>query len=178
MTQAIVASIPIDSRFVPSCLETIIDKKVSGVALNFLEKLVDCLFTWFYCPYHSLYQAKTARVHFFGDGEAKLYDTTKQGVGAIERNGSITLNERKVFFNLNPNIESVFSRQAFTDYVVIKDDEKRRPGWFQIIEQEISRPNNPKPMEKSWTINTNRFGQILGQENVYLVERPRSLMAI
>lgn len=176
MTQAIVASIPVESRLVPSCLESIIDTKVRGAALNFLQKLVDWFFTWFYCPYHSLYTAKLARVHPFSDGVVKLYDSTKQGIGGIDfewGNDFITLNERKVFFNLNPHIESVFSRQYFTDYVAIKDDEKRRAGWFQIIEQEISRPNNPKPMEKSWMVNTNHFGQVLGQPNAHLVEQPR-----
>lgn len=168
MTQAIVASFSIESRWVPSCLETLIDKKVAGAALNFLQKLIDWFFSWFYCPYHSFYLEKAARVHAFNDGEVKLFDATKQGIGGINHN-FITINGRKVLFNPNPHIETLFSRRTSTDYVVIRDDEKRRAGWFQIIEQEISRPGNPKPMEKLWLVNTNQF---YPQLNGYLVEQP------
>jgi hypothetical protein len=170
MTQAIVASIPVESRLVPSCLESILDRKVRGVAFNFFQKLIDWFFTNFYIPYDSLYRAKMARVHSFSDGLVKLYDTTKQGIGNIEKD-SITIHQRKVFFHRNPKIESVFSRKALTDYVLIKDDEKQRPGWFQIIEQPILQLGRPNPMEKVWSVNTNRFKI----PNAYLVEQPRAL---
>lgn len=173
MTQAIVASLPVGSRWVSSCLESIIDKKVRGVALNFFEKIVDWVFIQIYRPYNSLYKAKMARVHTFSDGSAKLFDASKQKVAGIDfefGNDFITVKKKRVLFNPNPNIEPVFSREAFTDYIVVKDDEKRRPGWFEIIEQEIARPGNPKPMGKSWMVNTNQ--RRIGIET-YLVEQPR-----
>lgn len=171
MTQAIVASFPVTSPFLPTFLENIIDKKISGVALNLLEKLMDWICFRVCCPYMAVYRGKMARVHTFSDGETRLFDTTKEKVAKIEsawENDYITLRNNKVFFNRNPNIGILFSRQAFTDYVVIKDDERRRGGVFQIIEQEIPRPGNPRPMEKSWHVKLeNRVpGGIL-------VERPR-----
>ena len=171
MRSAIIASLPVESRLVPGCFESILDAKVQGAAMNFLQRLIDQFLTWLYCPYHSLYLAKMARVHLLSDGKVRLYDATKQAVGGVDSN-FITIRGTRVFFNANPHIWTVFSRQAFTDYIVVQDDEKRRPGWFQIIEQEISRPGNPKPMEKLWTVDTNRFGAVLGHADVYLVEQP------
>jgi hypothetical protein len=172
MTQAVVSAIPIESRLVPNCLESIIDIKVRGAVLNIFQKLIDWFFGNFYLPYDSLYQGKMTRVHLFKDGLVKLYDTSKQGIGRIEKE-FLTIHMRKVFFNRNPNIASIFSREVGTDYVVIKDDERQRPGWFQIIEQAIPQQGRPRPMEKVWSVNTNRFGKI---PNTYLVEQPRALL--
>ena len=82
---------------------------------------------------------------------------------------------RKLFSTKTSNIENTFSKQACTDYVVVRDDEKRRPGWFEIIEQEISRPGNPTPMAKTWMVNTNKVHHLTqGREikEAYLVEQP------
>jgi hypothetical protein len=169
MTQAILASFPVESRFVPGCLESIIDAKVQGKALNVLQRLVDWICSWLYCPYKNLYRAKMERVHPLADKEVKLYDLTKHGVGGVESD-FVTIQGRRIFFNDNPLIGTVFSRRAFTDFLVLKDG--GRPGWFQIIEQEVARPSNPRPMEKSWFVNANHFGSVAGQTGVYLVEQP------
>lgn len=169
MSLAIVASFPVESNFVPSCLEYIIDKKVAGIALNLLEELVDCICSWFYCPYNMLYQEKIARVHLFSDQITHLYDCTKKAVASIEHdwaNDFITLHKTKVYFNLNPNIDVIFSKQTFTDYVVVCDDERRRAGWYRIIEQGLPQKANLKPMEKSWQVNTNQLHQFAGRVKV------------
>lgn len=181
MTQSIVSSLPVDSRFVPSCLESIIDKKVRKVALNLLEKIVDWLFTWFYCPYHSLYKKKMARVHLFSDSITPLFDATRRGIAGICRHQQrdyISLNNRKVYFSPNPNIEIHFSRQAYTDYVVVRDD-RRRPGYFHITEQELSRPGNRNPMEKTWAVNTRDvFPDGPNQPTVHRIEQPRHRLSL
>jgi hypothetical protein len=176
MTQSIIAALPVESRFVPGCLENIIDKKVAKVALNFLEKWVDWILTWIYCPYHNLFMAKLSRVHLFSDAATPLVDSTKQGVANIDfewRNDYISLHGKKVYFNPIPNVEIVFSRQAYTNYVVVRDDESRRPGWYKIVVQEIPRPENLRPMEKSWRVNTNLLHQFVGWNTpAYLAENP------
>lgn len=175
MALAIIAALPVESRFVPSCLETLVDKKVAGIALNLLERLVDWICSWIYCPYYNLYKEKMARVHLFNDQVTPLFDSTKEGIANIEYewvNDSITLRDRRVCFNPIPHLEVVFSRMNFTDYVVIQDDDRRRPGWVKIIEQELPRPSNPKPMEKYWVVNTNELHQFQGEDPVYLAEQP------
>jgi hypothetical protein len=161
MTQAIVASIPVDSWFVPDFLAEILDKKISGIALNYIEEFVDWICSWIYCPYILLGQAKLKRIHRFSDQIVSLFDTTKKGVVQIKRSliDHICLKNVEVCFSANPNIAVLFSREAFTEYVVVKDDEKNRPGWYKIIEQPTPRPTNPRPMEKCWLINTNEMHQ-------------------
>lgn len=161
MTQAVVASLPVDSWFVPNFLAEILDKKISRVALNLLEEFIDWISSWIYCPYIFLSQEKLKRIHQFSDQMTSLFDSTKEGVAQIYRGliDYISLKNVKVCFSPNPNIAVLFSRQAFTDYVVVMDDEKRRPGWYKIIEQETPRPANPTPMEKCWLVNTNEMLQ-------------------
>lgn len=176
MTQAVIASIPLSSPFVPNCLENLIDKKISGEALNIMQKLIDWICMWFYCPYNILYHKKVARIHTFTDGTAKLYDATKQGIAGIQyswENDYISLFDKRVYFNPNPQIQIIFSRQAFTNYVVVKDYDIRGANWFQIIEQETPRANNNAPMEKSWLVNANiiRYFTNNPMRNVYLVEQ-------
>ncbi len=175
MTQVIIAAFPVESRFVPSCLECLIDKKVAGIALNLLERLVDWICSWIYCPYNSLYQAKLSRVHRFSDEITTLLDSTKQAIARIEfdwKNDYISLHDKRVVFNQIPNVEIVFSSQSFTDYVVVKDDENRRPGWYKIVEQEAPRPGNLIPMEKFWMVNTNQLHQFArGTDPIYLAEQ-------
>lgn len=170
MTHAVVASLPVESRLVPGCLESLIDMKVRGAALNFLQQLIDYFCTWFYCPYHALYLAKMARVHPLQDASVKLYDATRQGVAGVDHD-FITIYNRRVYFDANPRIERVFSRRAHTDYITVRDAPSA--GCFQIIVQDIPRPGNPRPMETSWTVNATRLGAVHGQDNVYLVNAER-----
>lgn len=150
MAQAILASFPVDRHFVPSIFESLIDKKVMGVALNFFQRLVDRLLTWAYRPYDALYLAKMARVHLFNDGLARLYDATRGRVGGVN-NDSVTIGGKIVQFT-NRNISALFSRHAHTDYVVVRDDASRGGGWFQISTQEIPHDGNSNPMEISWIV--------------------------
>lgn len=150
MTQAILAALPVDSRFVPSMFENLIDKKVGSIALNFFQRLVDFLLTWCYRPYHALYLAKRARVHCFSNGRVKLYDATRNRVGGVN-NDSVTISGRRVEFTTR-RIRALLSRQANLDYIVIRDDESRGAGWFQITTQDIPHEGNPNPMEISWIV--------------------------
>lgn len=172
MTLSIVAAFPIESKLVPSFLENIIDKRVAGIALNLLEKTIHWICSWIYCPYNTLYKAKMARIHLFSDSQALLLDSTKQGIAKIDKD-SISLHGKKVYFNLIPHVETIFSREAFTDYVVVQDDEHRRPGWYKIVHQETPHPGNLRPMEKYWMVNTNQLHQFLGgpPSRVYLAEQ-------
>jgi len=172
MTQAILHSLPVESRFIPSCLENIIDKKIQDVALNKLERLIHWICSWIYCPYQTLYQAKMARVHTFSDGAAKLFDATTQGIVKIDFEWDtdfIAINHKKVLFNPKHNMEVRFSRKADTDFVVVRDDAKRRAGWFEVSEQEISRPGNAKPMAKTWVVDTNQIIPF-GKQSAYLAK--------
>lgn len=180
MVLSIIASLPVDSRFVPTCLENIIDKRVAGVALNFLERLFNWLCTWLYFPYNTLYKAKMVRVHTFSDGIVRLFDATVRGLAGIEHDWEhdyVTLHDRNVRFNLNPNIKNHFARAMNTDYVVVRDDPIKRINWYQIIEQEISRPENPKPMEKIWYVDANKVHRFEEEqsEDVFLAEPPRGV---
>lgn len=177
MSVAVIRSIPVESSLVPSFLEDIIDRKIANLSLNILEELVDWILSWIYFPYHQLYQEKSARVHTFSDGLTRLVDSTKLGVANIEYDWStdfVSLHAIKVYFIANPNIDFTFSRQTNTDYVVVIDDEKRGPGWYKIVEQEIARPMNPRPMEKCWYINTRNLHKAAGgyPKNFFLVEQP------
>lgn len=153
MTTPIAASFPVSSRFVPTFLENIIDKKISGIALNMIERLLHQICSWLYWPYRNLYREKQSRVHTFSDNQTRLFDATRDKSAKIEfewGNDYITINGNKVPFTNNPQFEVVFSRQKYTDYVVVKDARERGPGWFQIIEQELPRESNPSPLEKAW----------------------------
>jgi len=164
MTLSEIAALPVQSQFVPSFLESIIDKKVAQIALNCLEELIDAILTWIYCPYHNLYQAKLARVHLFRD-TTPLLDSTKQGIAEIEQNGKndyIKLHNKRVYFTLIPNLERFFSRAAYISYVNVFDDDNRRPGWYKIVEHELSRAGNERPMAKCWMINTNQLHRFEG----------------
>lgn len=161
--------IRLDAPFVPTLLEGIIDAKIRGIALNALEEFVDWLCSWIYYPYQWLYSAKISRVHSFSDRNVKLYDATKHGVAGIncgKQDDHITLNGRRVYFNQCTYITMSFSKQFFMNSVIIKD--ANSPGWYQIIIQEIPRTTNPNPMETTWFVNTNQFGQV--ESNTYLVE--------
>ena len=162
MTPSAIAALPVESRFVPGCMESILDKKVAKTALNILERLIDWIASRIYCPYNNLYQAKLARIHRFSD-TTPLLDSTKQGIATIDRDGGhdcINLHNNKVCFWPNPHTERVFSRSAYISYIVVQDD--GRSGWYKITEHELARPGNERPMAKYWFINTNQFHQFQG----------------
>jgi len=50
MAQPVQFAIPVHSKWVPECLDRILDKKVSGAALSCIEKLVDWICSVIYCP--------------------------------------------------------------------------------------------------------------------------------
>ncbi len=194
MVQPVQFSIPVHSKWVPACLDRILDRKVAGAALSCLEKLVDWICSIICCPYRTLYQAKLQRFHLFSDKIAKLIDCTTRGIAAIHVSKKvnllgdlnqvvhqldyITLKNKKVYFHQNPAIEFTFSRAAFTDYVVVKDAPQKGPSWIQIIEQETQRPRKNKPIVNEWFVNTEqlvalqvRLGHLaLFNEPVLLVE--------
>lgn len=194
MVQPVPFSIPVHSKWVPACLDRILDKKVAGAALSCLEKLVDWICSMIYGPYRTLYQAKLQRVHLFSDKLAKVIDCTMKGIAAIHVSKHvnllgdinlvihqldfITLNNKKVYFHQNPAIETIFSRATFTDYVVVKDAPQKGPSWIQIIEQETQRPRKDKPIVNEWFVDTEqpvvfqlRLGRLaLFNEPILLVE--------
>jgi hypothetical protein len=176
MIQSVVAALPVESSLVPSHLESIIDKKIAGIALNLIERLLNWIFSWIYFPYNRLYQAKMARVHRFRDNITPLLDCTKQGIARIDfnsKNDYISLLARKVHFKPIPHIDITFSRETFTEYVAIIDDENRGPGWYKIVEQEAPHPGNQIPMEKQWLVNTNQPYQVERWiDPVFLAELP------
>ncbi len=166
MTIAI--TIPLHSRWVPSYLEKIIDKRVRDTALSCLEKLVDWIASRLYCPYRRLLDAKLERVHLFSDAKAKLYDCTEQGIAQVKtrphlRAGEIPFRDDIMFLGLKvvfpqpPGFELVFAREGFSDYVVVKDGENRQ---IQILEQEIPRPEAPHHAQVNrWRVNLQEVQQ-------------------
>ena len=174
MSLSAIRTIPLDSALVPVFLEDIINKKIVGAALNALENFIDWLCSWIYYPYIKLYNGKKARIHTFSDNITPLVDSTKQGVAKIDFEWDkdyISLNRIKVLLSANIHINVTFSKKAHTAYVLVLDDEKRRPGWYQIIEEELPRPSNLNPMEKSWWINTNKIHYV-NQNPFFLAETP------
>jgi hypothetical protein len=172
MVVKVLASLPLDSHFVPTWLEKISHKKIAGVALNILERLIHWLCSWLYSPYKTLHIAKQGRVHTFSDGIVKLIDTTVKGIAKTEGN-YVSLRNRIVHFNLNTNIQTTFARKENTNYVIVRDDLNKRTNWYQIVEKEISRPGNRNPMEKIWHVNANliyRFKERV-ERDVYLVQQ-------
>lgn len=149
MTITVIANLPIASNFVPSYLESIINKKIGKIALNTFEYLVDFFLSWLYCPYHLLYLGKLERVHYFRDG-TPLFDSTENGMAGIKENG-ITLFNKQVIFSLIPHLNITFSKQNRTEYVVIE----KRNTFVQIVEKEIGTFIDPNPMEKTWRVNLN-----------------------
>lgn len=99
-------------------VEHIADKKVQGIALNCIERLVDWLASWF-DSYRSIIQQKQQRVHSFSmttsyrDGAIErahpiLFDCTRNRIAhrdvipwGHEVWHYITLNRYKVFFNFS-----------------------------------------------------------------------------
>ena len=184
MSLAIIRSIPLDSKLVPTFLEEIINKKVATVALNIFEELIDWLCSWLYYPYIKLYNDKKARIHTFSDAQTSLVDCTKRAIAKIDFDWNIdyvSLHNVKVLFTPNPNIDIVFSRTVHTEYVVVLDDKTRRPGWYRIIKQDLTLPSNKRPMEISWWVNTNQMhqfeqqGGLLGQTSFFLAEQPNPI---
>lgn len=185
MTQAIQFTIPVHSKWVPNCMERLIDKQIGGVALSTLEKLIDWVMKRLYCPYQTLYKEKMGRIHYFSDKEAQLFDCTTDRIAGIRHPKEgvppcdfITLREKKVYFHQNPRILTIFSKKAFTDYMIVKDAPERGAGWCKITEHETVRPEADKPEIHEWFVDTathNRLVVDIGQiricgEQVYLVE--------
>lgn len=162
MTQAVVASLPVESPYVPGWMENIVDKKITGFALNWLEIVVDWLCWRLYCPYSNLYIRKMARIHIFNDHTVRLFDTTRCGAGGILSEEFdrefITLFKNRLYFAHDPNNDNmVFSRARRTDFVVLRDDPLGKQGWFQIVNHEVAKPGGPPPMPITWDINTNKL---------------------
>ena len=91
-----------------------------------------------------------SRVHNFSDNKVQLFDATKAKNVALEfewDHDSIFINRKRVQFNPAPN----FSSKAFTQYVLVKDDENKGAGWYEIIQQELPRPSLPTPMAIRWS---------------------------
>ncbi|MES2274125.1 MAG: hypothetical protein V4487_08025 [Chlamydiota bacterium] len=193
MTQPVMfISIPLHSKWVPACLEKIIDKKINRIALNCLERLLDFLCSKLYFPYRRLLAAKLARIHLFSDKTTKLFDATAQGIAGIKAKNQahlidggdiritdyVTLNRKRVFFDPDPGRLMIFSHEAYTESVYVSDAEEKGPGWYRIAELALGRPDNPRPMPKTWFVNTNQLHDIFAplgpfreKEQGYLVEQ-------
>ncbi len=168
MTPANIAKLPVESIWVPTCLDNVINKKIAGVALNRLERWVDWICSRLYCPYNTLYNGKKARVHFFSDPVEKsvesgdsipLFDRTKEGIANIEHGFGIDcifLNGSKVRIGQG-KVKVVFSKANQTDYVAVEDGES--PGLYKIIEQALPSEDNMRPMEKVWKVNGGELHQ-------------------
>lgn len=172
MSCAAIQSIPLNSFFVPYPLEDIMDRKIANLSLNIFERLVHWICSWIYSPYYTLYIQKEERIHKFTDGITLLIDSTKDGVAGIRSDDGktfVSIYTNDVLFAKNPNIQFTFSRKMNTDYLVVLDDEKKGPGCFKIIEQEIGRRQNPNPMLKCWHVNTGLLYQG-NPRNYYLAE--------
>lgn len=164
MVVAAVAQIPVTSRLVPGCLEHMINKKVANVALSLFERIVDFILSWIYCPYSYLYLGKLSRVHYFSDG-TPLFDCTKDGIASIT-NGRVSLIATQIYFEARVDLEVFFSRANRTEYVVVEEDPRFRPGWIQVVEQEMDFPDKTRPKEKLWSINTNEAHRYEGVEPI------------
>jgi len=151
VTQAVVASFPVDSSALPEEQRTLIDKKVSGVAMTaseeeqHLQLLSNEL-------YNTVFKTKLARVHYCGDDVAALYDCTKNGIGSIQldermRREYIALNGIKIVLwpHDDHNCQLTFYRRppGHTNYVVLRDASQE--NCVETIEYETKRPELAEP---------------------------------
>lgn len=191
MAQPVSFTIPVHSNWVPTYLESILDKRISRTALTYLETFVDILCRCIYLPYNLLLSRKLERVHLFSDQRAQLIDCTARGIASIEvartvnlldgteieRVDMIVLNGKHVHFGENIDAIMEFSRKSHTDYVVVQDlgDQK-----VEIIEQETRRHAHQNPAVKRWSVDLTKHSDVNVQlgcilqkvSEVYLVENP------
>jgi hypothetical protein len=138
------------TAFVPDCLESIVDKKVNGIALNIFEWIVDWLASWLHNHYNTLLEIKivlhdanranhpvnatSLKIHRFMEG-MPLYDITTGTVSGIKHQGRfnliqqtrsyvdfIELHNKRVFFCSNPDVDVLFTRAGRTKYVIVEDE--------------------------------------------------------
>lgn len=164
LTPEAVSQIPVSSWFVPSCCERILNKKVAQVALNLLEKIVDWVLSWIYCPYQYLFQAKLARVHLFAD-ETPLVDCTKEGIVSIV-NGQIAISGRQVQFTIGMSDALPFSKATRTEYVIVQEAPEEAHE-MQILAQEMAYSDGTRPREKMWRINLTKI-HLVARASFYL----------
>lgn len=120
-------------------LETIAEKKIQGIAMNTLEKLVHWIASWFR-SYRNLITSKQTRIASFGMGIAYindvvdrrhplLFDCTSHRIADTKSiplpNGNqfrsyLTLIGRKVFFNADLNLHRIFNSET-TREVIVED---------------------------------------------------------
>ncbi|MBS0625881.1 MAG: hypothetical protein JSS32_07515 [Verrucomicrobia bacterium] len=166
MSAPVAISIPVHSKWVPTCLEKIIDKKISRVALTRLEKLVDLLCKFIYCPYSDLEQEKRSRILFFSDRQAILIDCTQNSLAGIHvtafrnmQTGRIdesfdVINLRhgaergKIYFGTEV-LRAMFSRNLGTDYVAVVDDGANH---VKVIEQKLHGRESGPATRHSWRV--------------------------
>jgi hypothetical protein len=142
------------------CLQSIIDKKISGISLNCFQWFVHFLLMTFCCFYPS-YKDQYERTHQFSDG-TQLIDYTNNRIASVvqERVASIVggrrletleyvaLNGRKVIFG-GPRSHLYFGREFGTIRVEVYDID--RPGLVQI--EEIEARDGGEGI-KTWTVDT------------------------
>jgi hypothetical protein len=133
---------------IPSCLESIVDKKVNQVALNFFEMVADWLLSCLSSSYNTFFEIKTIlheigrpnhpiteetfKVHYFVDG-TPLYDITpglhakidtKSVYNPTTQESSnfeyIAIDNKKVLFTTSSKVTLQFKKLT-TKYLVVDD---------------------------------------------------------
>lgn len=166
MSAPVAFSVPIHSKWVPTFLERIIDKKISKIALTRLEKLVDLLCKFFYCPYSDLEKEKRSRIIPFTDRQTTLIDCTQNKLAGIHTTAFRNMNTGQIdasfdVINLRHGEErgkiyfgtdvprAMFSRALATDYVVVEDD---GPAHVKVTEQKLSGRESGPATRHSWRV--------------------------
>lgn len=128
--------LPSNAPWVPQSLETIVDKKICRVALNFFEKFVDWICSWICKPYRLLYNEKVKRVHVLDD-KTLLFDATSERIVNV-RNNCIFIGKKELKVNIS------------SQWIWIKDAAK---GFCEI--HHLHRPTKllSKPVPFSWTLD-------------------------
>lgn len=179
MALAIVESLPVHSPWVPSVLESIINKKVAEVALNKIEELIDWLFTWLYSRYTELYNDKRKRVHSYnvdakevlkGVEPCLLFDRTREGQFSIsdEFKNTILLGDYPVFFGFSrlDNLPAIKELK----WIIAENDS--RPDYYRLVEKWENKP------EAYWEIYKKKaYENPEDGSRFYLAKAPTSITA-
>jgi len=153
-------------------LQTVIDNKVSGVALTCIQELVHWFLTTFSCfypSYNQIYQTKEehSRIRHFSDGTV-LKDLTAEKVASVKGIGLeyIALNGYRVIFTGSKHSVILFGKAYNTDHIIV-EDQKGHPKQFVITEHETTGST------KQTVVDTNKvfcFSEFTGEGFVYVTE--------
>jgi len=164
--QQVIASFPVKTADIASKLCSLIDKKLSGVALGALEEKKHLQAMKKDLAYKALYEEKSARISTLSDETVKVYDATADKIVGFcllsgQKRNHLTLKEKGKAVVVQGY---TFAREyAFTDYIVVQN---KGPRVIEIIEQETLRPGKETPLRNTFIVNLDNVKK-LSKEDPY-----------